>query len=164
MSPPSPQPAAACKVLPARPGRARGDPTCPRQAELGSMPPCRRGTGARCGAPPALQRPGRRGPYLARGPARSLSSAGRRWSRSLGWTPRPRSSPATRRRGRGSAPPRPPLPHRPPSASPSRWLHARRLAGPSAAGSGSAPGPPRAARPARRGRLRAEPGSGTAAG
>lgn len=96
--------------------------------------------------------PQRRGPYLARGPARSPSSAGRRWSRSPGWRPRPRSSPATRRRGRGSALPPRPLPHRPPSASSRRELLARRLPGPSAPGSGSAPGPGpalrRAARPA----------------
>lgn len=58
-------------------------------------------------------------PYLSRGPARCPSSAGRRWSRSPGWTPRPRSGPATRRRGRAPARARgSALPPRPPSASP----------------------------------------------
>lgn len=58
-------------------------------------------------------------PYLSRGPVRCPSSAGRRWSRSPGWTPRPRSGPATRRRGRAPARARgSALPPRPPSASP----------------------------------------------
>lgn len=93
-------------------------------------------------------------PYLSRGPARCPSSAGRRWSRSPGWTPRPRSGPATRRRGRAPARARgSALPPRPPSASPP----------PPAAAAGAAAPPARPSRHRHR-PAPAPPGGGRAAG